>query len=494
MASNPDRARTGALAVAAIAATAVLAFVGTGLHPLAWATWLAPLPVLLVAPRLSARAAFAASAFAWLLGGSNEWTYVAPILFAGHGGPPFVIRLLAVTLIFAGPAVGFGLVVALWRRLVLRSAPGLAVLAAPAAWTGFEYLTSLVSPHGTFGDLAYEQMDVLPIVQLASATGLWGVTFCLWLAPAAVAALVWSWSDRRKASAVGASVVAAFAVALGFGLWRLQSPPAGGPTVRVGLVASDAPAYVYPSGPGPDATRTLEAYAAQADALARRGAQVVVLPEKLAVVVDTPAEQDRLFQAVADRTGAEIVVGLVHATSATEAPINEARIYAPRAGAPLSYAKQHLLPGPESPMRPGRSLLIQREPTGLWGAAICKDMDFPDPSRAYGAAGVGLLLVPAWDFVDDAWLHDRMAVMRGVEHGFPIARVAKQGLMTVTDDRGRVLAERSSRATRPFSSLIADVPVRHERTLYARFGDWFAWLCLAAAALCIAAAARPRRG
>ena len=135
-----------------------------------------------------------------------------------------------------------------------------------------------------------------------------------------------------------------------------------------------------------------------------------------------------------------------------------------------------------------------REPSGLWGAAVCKDMDFPNPSRAYGAADLGLLLVPAWDFVDDGWLHDRMAVMRGVEYGFPIARVAKQGLMTVTDDRGRVLAERSSRATRPFSSLIADVPVRHEQTLYARFGDWFAWLCLAAAALCIAAAARPRRG
>ena len=32
---------------------AALFFVGTGLHPVWWVTWLAPLPVLLLAPRLA---------------------------------------------------------------------------------------------------------------------------------------------------------------------------------------------------------------------------------------------------------------------------------------------------------------------------------------------------------------------------------------------------------------------------------------------------------
>ena len=99
-------------------------------------------------------------------------------------------------------------------------------------------------------------------------------------------------------------------------------------------------------------------------------------------------------------------------------------------------------------------------------------------SRQYGAKGVSLLLVPAWDFTLDAWLHDRMAVMRGVESGFTIVRAAKQGLLTVSDDRGRILAQRDA-ATVRFASLLATAPVHHDDTLYDRWGDWFAWLNVA---------------
>jgi apolipoprotein N-acyltransferase len=105
-------------------------------------------------------------------------------------------------------------------------------------------------------------------------------------------------------------------------------------------------------------------------------------------------------------------------------------------------------------------------------------MDFTRLSREYSAKGVGLLLVPAWDFTVDAWLHGRMAVMRGVEGGFTIARSAKQGLLTVSDDRGRILAQQDA-ATVHFASLLATAPVRHGDTLYARWGDWFAWLNIA---------------
>jgi len=86
--------------------------------------------------------------------------------------------------------------------------------------------------------------------------------------------------------------------------------------------------------------------------------------------------------------------------------------------------------------------------------------------------------VPAWDFdLDRAW-HGHMAVMRGVESGFGIVRAAKQGYLTVSDDRGRILAESRSDSA-PFSTLVADVPVMHDTTLYLVLGDWFAWLALA---------------
>ena len=111
---------------------------------------------------------------------------------------------------------------------------------------------------------------------------------------------------------------------------------------------------------------------------------------------------------------------------------------------------------------------------------------------------MALLLVPAWDFDIDGWLHGRMAILRGVESGFSIVRCPKQGILTVTDDHGRVIAERdtssSAQAGSPaFASLVATVPVRHDATIYARLGDWFGWLNIALLVGLIAAG-RFRRG
>jgi apolipoprotein N-acyltransferase len=133
-----------------------------------------------------------------------------------------------------------------------------------------------------------------------------------------------------------------------------------------------------------------------------------------------------------------------------------------------------MIPGIEAVDVPGTTRTILNKPSGIWGIEICKDMDFPGLSRQYGASGVALLLVPAWDFRIDGWLHGRMAVMRGVESGFTIARAASEGRLSISDDRGRVLAEQS--AAIRFPTLYLNTPVRHVNTLYARWGDWFGWL------------------
>ena len=105
-------------------------------------------------------------------------------------------------------------------------------------------------------------------------------------------------------------------------------------------------------------------------------------------------------------------------------------------------------------------------------------MDFPKLSREYAAEGANLLLVPAWDFNLDRWLHARMAVLRAVENGFALARAARNGLLTLSDNRGRILAEAST-VPGHFVSISGKVNVVREETLYTRTGDWFAWICVA---------------
>ncbi len=64
----------------------------------------------------------------------------------------------------------------------------------------------------------------------------------------------------------------------------------------------------------------------------------------------------------------------------------------------LTYDKHHMLPPFESSLKPGTTLTLLPKTSETWGVPICKDMDFTPLSRQYGQAGVGLMLVPAWDF------------------------------------------------------------------------------------------------
>jgi len=462
--ANDDR-RYGA-AFVAVASTAVLVWFGTGLAPWWPLLWFAPLPVLLFASRSSWQGAALTATLSWLVGGLNLWHYLVVV----HAPPPVRVA------IFAVPALVFAVAVLLFRALLRQRASWSALLAFPATWVSFEYLFNLISPHGTGGNLSYSQLNFLPILQLASVTGLWGISFLVLLFSAALAIGLHLRSSAPKQAlrivGVGLGVVV---LALVFGAVRLTLPLPR-QQIKVGLIASDQGANVDVADEGSETARLFREYAAEAEGLAVRGAQVIVLPEKLGVTVDSDTEEtDALFQSLADKTKAQIVVGLIHVSPPVK--YNEARVYAP--GAPReSYDKHHMLPPFESNLKPGTTLTLLREPSGTWGVAICKDMDFTPLSRQYGQAGAGLLLVPAWDFVLDRWEHGHMAIMRGVEDGFSIARAAKQGYLTVSDDRGRILAETQSDSA-PFATLAANVPAEHETTLYLLLGDWFAWLALA---------------
>jgi len=466
MAFALDYRRYG-VAFLAVASTAVLAWFGTGLNPWWPLLWLAPVPVLLFASRSTWRGAALTAAVSWLLGSLNLWHY-----FHGVGHIPASILVP----IFGIPALVFALAVLLFRALLRRGAWWTALLAFPATWVSFEYLLNVISVHGTLGSLSYSELNFLPFLQLASLTGPWGMSFLILLFPATLAISVHlrDVAPRQAFRVVGAGL-GVIVLVLVFGAVRLaQRKPV--PQVIVGLAASDQPANVNVAHEGFDTARLFRDYAAKAESLADRGAQVVVLPEKLGVVADTDIKStDALFQSLANKTKADIVVGMIHVSPPVKH--NQARVYAAGASV-LSYDKHHMLPAFESKLKPGETLTLISEPSGIWGVAICKDMDFTPLSRQYGEAGTGLMLVPAWDFdLDRAW-HGHMAVMRGVESGFSIVRAAKQGYLTVSDDRGRILAESRSDSA-PFSTLVADVPVMHDTTLYLVLGDWFAWLALA---------------
>ena len=454
---------------AAIASTAFLLWLGNGLNPVWALMWFAPLPILMVSLGCSWPLVASSAFVAWLLGSLSLWHYFVAVLH---------VPAAAWVAIFGIQALLFAIAVLLFRVLLLKGRTWVALFAFPAAWVSIEFINNLASPHGTAGNLAYTQLKLLPILQLASITGPWGISFSLLLFPTAIAiGFHLGKSQLRQALVVAASGLSLIALAMIFGTVRLHTGVVNS-RLRVALIASDGTGIAQ----GDASRQVFSDYAAQVRALARNGAEAIVLPEKIGVVTDADRKQiDSLLQSVANDAKAPLIVGMVSATS--EDTYNQARIYVP-ATSPYTYNKQHMLPPFESDLKPGTSLTLLDEKSGKWGVAICKDMDFRRPAADYGRSGVGLLLVPAWDFhLDRSW-HGHMAIMRGVESGYSIARAARNGFLTVSDNRGRILAEKASGSSE-FAVLLTEVPVGQQPTIYLWAGDWFAWLSIAITAIAL---------
>lgn len=465
MDSRPDRLLRLA-APAAVALTALGWWFGTSLQPLWWAAWLAPLPLLVYAPRAQAVPAALAAFMAFAIGGANMWHYAHDIIRL-----PLAVTLAAILV----PALLMVPVTLLFRALALRRRLVAASLSVPLAATGLSWINAVLSPHGTFGHLAYSQMDVLPVLQVAAIAGLWGVGFLVWMPASILAALTAPVVDRRGRVLATVTGTLVLSLSLGYGAWRLHDDEAAA-SLRVALVTIGGSGDAEADLDTPDGQRMLSLYVTEIDRLAEDGADIVVAPESALLLRSHAVE---ILQTLSTRHDIRILIG-AEDHSDPQRKHNAALVFEPGAVEPVAYFKQHLIPGFEARYTPGdtRTMLAGAPRIGV---AICKDLDFTSTGLAYGRRDAQLLLVPAWDFDADAWLHGRMATMRGVEGGFAMARTARDGHLTLSDDRGRVIAETSSAGDLSAVTLLGELPLRETRTLYSRWGDAFGWLCLLAA-------------
>ncbi|MBM7494713.1 apolipoprotein N-acyltransferase [Micromonospora luteifusca] len=448
---------------------------GSGLHPVAALTWLAPIPLILASLRVRPRTALGATALAWLIGQLGLLGY-----YLGTLRLP-VPAVAGVVLLGLGLAGG---TVLLARALLLRGRIVTAVLTVPALWVLGEYGASRLLPNGAWWSLAYTQADVRPVIQLTALTGVWGVTYLLLAVPIALAALLGGLRPtlttqlghpRRALTCLLALLLSTG----GWSAWSLSRSPDPAGLLTVGLVALRQPEDGLPLDE-PSGRDLLTRYVPRVAGLVARGARVVVLPEKVFAVTDStlPLLVDALRQ-----TEARVVVGAVLRRAGTAS--NVALVLDPD-GTITTYEKQHLVPGLEEWLTPGDDDVIV---DGRFGVAICKDLDYPGLVRRYRARGATVLLVPALDFTSDGWLHGRMALVRGVENGLTVVRAAALGRPTVTDPGGRMLGEATAGDA---ELLVTSVPTTGWGTVYSRTGDWFALLSLVLLVVSLGGARRRR--
>jgi apolipoprotein N-acyltransferase len=160
-----------------------------------------------------------------------------------------------------------------------------------------------------------------------------------------------------------------------------------------------------------------------------------------------------------------------------------------------SYLKSHAVAGWEAGiMRPGNGRVpVVATPIGRIAAAICYDADFPEFIRQAGRSLADLLIVPANEWKEIKQIHAQMAAFRAIENGVALVRPAASGISSAVDPWGRVLGMADYFASGD-RTLTVQVPMGGIRTLYARTGDLFAWLCVAGVVLALGIAVAETMG
>jgi apolipoprotein N-acyltransferase len=381
-------------------------------------------------------------------------------------------------------------------RLLAPRLSGLArTLVFPTAVVTVEFLMSF-GPNGTMGATAYSQYNNLPLAQIVSVTGIWGLSFLIaWCGP--VFNELWEHGfESRAAWRSGGLFLGVLLTALAFGNIRLAFALPTPQTVRVAGLAADRAMWHGLNFPSASeiAAGTNEARGsvrAQTAPLlddlfvrtqheARAGAKIVSWSEAAAFILkeDESAVLERA-RAIAREEGIYLQLGLIVYLRTDHYPFaeNRAVMIDPSGSVAWDYAKTIHPLGDGAIFEPGPGVLPRVDsPFGRLTTVICFDADFPSLIRQAG--GADLLLVPANDWEPVAELHSRIAIFRAIENGISLVRPTGNGTSLAVDYLGRLRAYNADYFVANKHTLVTTVPVKGGPTLYSRLGDSVAYLCV----------------
>ncbi|HXN97687.1 MAG TPA: apolipoprotein N-acyltransferase [Candidatus Acidoferrales bacterium] len=387
----------------------------------------------------------------------------------------------------------------------------LACLLAPFLWTALEYFRTNVPIIGSSWDLSgYPAARSMALLQITSVTGIYGLCFLIATYGALVAYAVLA-NTRRVWGVAAIATLVLVVVSVG-GAYLI---PQSAPHYVAHLVQTNFPqSESYPSD-------WLQIHAGELDELerisvdaARSAAGIVIWPEVPAPFSFTEAPFAQRAERIAQEAGNYFLVGVLdwkQDPSGKWLAYNSAVLLNPEGQRVYSYNKIHLLPfGEYVPLRgwltfakrltadisdftPGSQYNIAQVPQGTFGTFICYEAIFPSEVRRFTAGGAQLLITIS----NDGWFgrssaaeqHMAMARVRAVENRRWLLRDTNNGYTESIDPYGRTAAQFPLDIR---GQLDAPYDFRSDMTLYARFGDWFSWLCVIVTIAILGLALKPR--
>ncbi|MBZ5541585.1 MAG: apolipoprotein N-acyltransferase [Acidobacteriia bacterium] len=433
--------------------------------------------------------------------------WIATVLVA-HGGMSRVAGigvLLLIAAVFGTLTGGFAWCV---QRIARRSWT-LACAAAPFLWVAMEFGQARMPDIGfPWNLLGYAAAENLALAQLTTLTGIYGLSFVVAAFNALLAWTIAGGGRKHAGYLLGASAMIVVVMWIGPGLVPEQRPAHYARAVQLNFPELEQ----YPQdwfGANAAALAEIESLSL---APSPHSPDLLIWPEAPAPFSFQDAQFARRASSLAIRFGHPFLAGAIEwkATGGEArggfAPYNSAILVDAQGQRVFSYDKMHLVPfGEYEPFplihqvvravseevggfRAGRRVAVGRLPGGeRFGVFICYEAIFPGEIRRFAANGAQLFV----NISNDGWFgrsaapkqHLRMARIRAVENRRWLLRVTNNGYTVSVDPYGRVIAGPPADVRQA-----ADLPYdfRTGMTVYARFGDWFAWLCVLISAILLA--------
>jgi apolipoprotein N-acyltransferase len=407
-------------------------------------------------------------------------------------------------------------------------------LTGAAAWVGLEMIRARLFSGFPWSFIGVSQFKLVPLIQIASVTGVYGVSFLVvWFSLALFSAglMIFRHPSRRhvwQAEIVFPLIVLVLLFVLGMARTRPDDPAAV--TLRVTLIQPSIPQTLLWDPTGED--ERFQKFLAQNEAALTNGTDLLVWPES--AVPDMSAANCELISSLARRHHISIILNGEDVATPPPATnyFNAAFLVNPDGRLAGVYHKQRLvifgeyvplvrwLPflqwftpitgGWTAGTQPAQfeiklSRAAEDEPTNVItlvsddgspaisprqeitaSPLICFEDTFPGVARGAASDDTDLLVNLTNDgwFRDgtEQWQHCANAVFRAVENGLPLVRCANNGVTCWIDARGglqKVFTDKSGDIHGP-GALTVEIPLpaRRAPTFYHRHGDWFGWGCV----------------
>jgi len=455
-----------------------------------------------VFPGTSLRRGFALGVMTGIIyfGGTVYWTGAVVSTF---GGLPQAVALLCALALAAYMTLYLAAAAALLGRAVaVAGARGLWL--APWLWVAGEFARGHVLGGFPWVPLGSSMASVLPVAQLASLAGVYGLSLYL-VAHSTLVLVAITGTARQRLRAGLAAAALLLAVSIWGGLRLADSAlTRAGEPLTIGLIqANIRQEEKWDERMAPEIERRYDRLTRQA---AAAGAAVVLWPESATPYYfnEAPGRAAAVRTLVRD-TGTPLLFGTDEVERGQPARyFNSAFMLAPDGTVAAVYRKMQLVPfGEFVPLRsllffvsplvegvsdfsPGERVTMLPMAGHMASTAICYEIVYPHLAREAVRQGAELLTT----ITNDAWYgdssapyqHFALASLRAVEQGRYLARAANTGISGVVDPYGRVIG-----ATRVFEEtvVVTDVRTLTGRTLYATIGDLVAQIALGVAGLTV---------